>query len=78
MIHEQATARCEELNEAEQDGRRWFVSRLDTDEWHVVCATVPGLPARGPLHETVETRPVPDAADPRTSLIRNIPPYGPP
>ncbi|MDQ6777446.1 MAG: hypothetical protein M3071_14800 [Actinomycetota bacterium] len=77
MIREQAIARCEELNRDEQDGRRWFVSQLDTEEWNVVAATVPGLPPRGSLHETVETRPVPDAPDPRTSLIRNIPPYGP-
>jgi hypothetical protein len=77
MIHEAAIARCEELNRAERDGRHWLVSQLGSDEWHVVVATLPGLPPRGPLHETVETRPVPDAPDPRTSLIRNIPPYGP-
>jgi hypothetical protein len=77
MTHEQAAARCEDLNREGNDGQRWFVSRLGSDDWHVVSASVPGLPPRGPLHETVETRPVPDAPDPRTSLFRNIPPYGP-
>ena len=77
MTHEQATARCEELNRSEQDGRRWFVSRVGTDEWHVVSAELPGSGDQGPLHTSSESRPVPqNPPDPRPSIIRNIPPFG--
>lgn len=77
MTHEQAIARCEELNRAEQGDRRWLVTRRDGEDWQVVSAAFPGLPSRGPLHEAVESRPVPrDPPDPRSTVIRNIPPYG--
>jgi hypothetical protein len=77
MTHEQAIARCEELNRAGEGGRRWFVAHREGEDWQVVRADFPGLPARGSLHEAVESRPEPrDPPDPRSSLMRNIPPYG--
>jgi hypothetical protein len=77
MTHEEATARCEQLNRDEPGAPRWFVSRAGTDEWHVVTAAMPGSDASGPLQASVESRPVPqNPPDPRPSIIRNIPPFG--
>ena len=74
MTRDEASTRCEELNREHQGGRRWFVSRAGTDDWHVVSVDMPGP---GPLHASIESRPVPqDPPDPRPLLIRNIPPYG--
>jgi hypothetical protein len=74
MTHAEAAARAEQLNRDAGGGQRWFASQLGSDEWHVVAAR---LPAKGPLHETVEARPRPqNPPDPRPSLTRNIPPYG--
>jgi hypothetical protein len=76
MTREEATTRCEELNREHPGAPRWFVSRAGTDEWHVVSVTMPASDA-GPLHASIESRPVPqNPPDPRPSLIRNIPPYG--
>lgn len=75
MTHEEALAKCEELNRERRDGRRWFVSRAGTDEWQVVSPSLGE--GQGPLHAAIESRPLPDSPpDPRPSLMRNIPPYG--
>ena len=77
MTHEEATARCEELNREQASERRWFVSQAGTDEWHVVAAALPASPGSGPLRASIESHPAPDhPPDPRPSVIRNIPPYG--
>jgi hypothetical protein len=76
MTHEEATARCQELNRERGGEPRWFVSRAGTSEWHVVSASIPGA-GTGPLHASTAAHPVPqNPPDPRPSLIRNIPPYG--
>ncbi len=77
MTHEQAAARCEQLNREEDGDRHWFAHEVGPDEWEVVSVTAPGLPHHGPLKESVASRPEPDAPDPRPSLMRNIPPWGP-
>lgn len=77
MTREEATARCEELNRERRDGRRWFVSRAGTDEWHAVAVALPATHGAGHLRASVESHPVPqNPPDPRPSLLRNIPPYG--
>jgi hypothetical protein len=77
MTHEQATARCEQLNLEEDGARHWFVQPAGGGDWRVVSATAPGLGARGPVKEGVQARPgTPEAPDPRPAMIRNIPPYG--
>ncbi|TMK64928.1 MAG: hypothetical protein E6G53_06900 [Actinobacteria bacterium] len=38
---------------------------------------IPGLPPREPLKATTEAKPKPPQPDdPRTSVFRNVPPYG--
>ena len=48
------------------------MAREGEDGWQVARITVPGGVRPGPLHEAVESRPQPDAADPRTSYDRNV------
>ena len=77
MTHEEATARCDQLNLGEDGERHWFVKQTGPEEWQVVSVTAPGLHGHGPLKEGQEARPRPEAPDPRPSIVRNIPPYGP-
>jgi hypothetical protein len=78
MTHEQAIVRCRELNCDENRDREWFARQVGPDDWEIVSVAVPGRRPAGPLKETIETRPRPsDPPDPRPSIIRNIPPFGP-
>jgi hypothetical protein len=77
MTHEEAVARCRELNREQTDGRHWLPRQVDASRWEVVSISGPGLRPRGPLKEGAESRPSPsDPPDPRPSIFRNIPPYG--
>ena len=78
MTREQAAARCAELNR-EGDGRqRWFAKVRDDGEWEIVSVVAPGFRRPDPLRATVETKPQPaEPPDPRPSIFRNIPPFGP-
>jgi len=78
MTHVQALEHCQQLNRDEGGERHWFVKQAGPDEWQVVCVSTPGLAPHGRLKATVEVRPKPDEPpDPRPSIIRNIPPFGP-
>ena len=78
MTHAEAIEHCQQRNRNEQGERHWFVKQAGPDQWQVVCMTTPGLQPLGPLKATVEVRPEPDEPpDPRPSIIRNIPPFGP-
>jgi hypothetical protein len=78
MTHEQALARCAELNADAEREREWFPKQVGSDDWEVVWVTIPGFNRTGPLKETIESRPRPsEPPDPRPTIIRNIPPYGP-
>ncbi|MDQ6731269.1 MAG: hypothetical protein M3022_13490 [Actinomycetota bacterium] len=79
MTKPEADARCVELNRRSSGDEHWFARKAgDNEDWTVVQMS--GMPARrrGRLKADVETPPRPGAPpDPRPSLIRNIPPYGP-
>ena len=77
MTHEQAIARCQQLNADEDRDREWFPRQVGGEDWEVVSVAIPSEHRRGPLKEAVESRPRPsEPADPRPNVIRNIPPYG--
>ena len=77
MTHEQAIARCAELNASVDRDREWLPREVGRGDWEVVSIAFPGFHAVGPLRETIESRPGPPApSDPRPTIIRNIPPYG--
>lgn len=78
MTRREADARCEQLNREQTGRRHWFVRQSRPDDWEVVSMS--GLPfaARGPLKADVESAPRPGPPpDPRPTIIRNIPPFGP-
>jgi hypothetical protein len=77
MTHEQAIARCAQLNADDNRDREWFPREVGPDDWEIVSVDIPGLRRVGPLNATIESRPRPsEPPDPRTTIIRNIPPYG--
>ncbi len=77
MTHEQASTRCQQLNADEDRDREWFTRQVEDDDWEIVSVAIPGGHGRGPLKAAVESRPRPsEPADPRPTVIRNIPPYG--
>lgn len=78
MTKPEAEARCIELNRRAGDDARWFVRQADGETWSVVQMSGVPLRPRGPLKADVQTPPRPGTPpDPRPSLIRNIPPWGP-
>jgi hypothetical protein len=78
MTREQAVARCVQLNAGDDREREWFPREVGPDDWEVVSVAIPGLRPSGPLKATIESRPrPPEPPDPRPTIIRNIPPYGP-
>lgn len=78
MTHEDAAARCEELNREGDGGRHWFAKQNADDEWVVVSVDVEGFRRPDPLKATTEAKPKPsEQPDPRPSIFRNIPPFGP-
>ena len=78
MTHDEATARAAQLNADDAREHQWFPRQTAPDDWDVVSVAAPGLRRRGPLKEAVETKPRPsEAPDPRSTLVRNIPPFGP-
>ncbi|MBV9194152.1 MAG: hypothetical protein JO168_08390 [Solirubrobacterales bacterium] len=81
MTRAEAQARAEQLNRAAPDRSRhhWTIRDRGGGDWEVLRVTVPGVQfGAGPLRAATEQRPRPDEPpDPRPSLIRQIPPYGP-
>lgn len=73
MTRSEAHKRCTELNHAAaaEPGVRWMSREVSAGEWGVVRVRVPGLPATGPLTTTQESRPQPDAPDPRPLVNPN-------
>lgn len=78
MTHDAAIARAAQLNRDEQGAQRWFARRTASGDYEVVAVTGAGFPGPGELKATVVSKPKPtEPPDPRPSLLRNIPPYGP-
>ena len=79
MTREEAEARCAELNgeRAAGDPGHWMAREAEGGGWEAVRVSLPGLEGtRGPLKESTEARPRPEADDPRPSNVQQIPPYG--
>jgi hypothetical protein len=78
MTHDEAIARCQELNQAPDREQHWFVKQTRPDDWELVSVDVPGRHQRGPLKESTQARPEPAVPpDPRPSVMRDLPAYGP-
>jgi hypothetical protein len=74
MTRDEAQSHAREL--ADNDSTHSYFARERDGEWEVVM--VAGLPGRTQQTGTsTEARPRPEADDPRTSLDRLIPPFGP-
>jgi len=77
MTRDEAIHRAGELNDERAPGDEvHWLAREAQDGWGVVRVRAPGLGDNRPTGAHVESRPRPDAADPRPANVRNIPPYG--
>jgi hypothetical protein len=74
MTHDEADTRVAELS-ASDPAHSYFARERD-GAWEVVRVPTPPGAAK-PTGTATEARPRPEADDVRTSLARNIPPYGP-
>jgi hypothetical protein len=78
VTHDEAIARCAELNQTAEGGQHWFAKQADDGEWEVVSVRSDGFRRSDPLKATVEAKPKPaEQPDPRPTIFRNIPPFGP-
>jgi hypothetical protein len=81
MTRDEAQAQANQLNHDAPDRSqdRWTVRDGGGEGWQVVRMTVPGIQFRtGPTHTATAQRPKPDEPpDPRPSVMRLIPPFGP-
>jgi hypothetical protein len=77
MTHEEAIARCAELNRTGNPEQHWFPREGADGEWEVVSVTAEGIRRRDPLKATIEAKPRPrEQPDPRPANFRNVPPFG--
>jgi hypothetical protein len=73
MTREEAESRAAVLNREhpERGAFRWM-ARDGGDEWQVARISVPGGVRLDPLNETVESKPQPEAPDPRPAFFRDV------
>jgi len=77
MTHEEACARAEQLNQEDPGGQHWFAKQVGPEEWELVSVAVPGFADRGPMKTATQATAKPQMPpDPRSALVRNVPPYG--
>lgn len=77
MTHDEAAARAEQLNQDDRSGHRWFPKQIGPQEWELVSVEVPGFTDQGPLRTATQATAKPQVPpDQRSSLARNVPPYG--
>jgi hypothetical protein len=79
MTRDQAEAHAAELNREHPDrhAARW-VARERDGAWEVARISLPAGMRIDPVSETVESKPKPQADDPRPAFERNVGgPYGP-
>jgi hypothetical protein len=70
---------CERLarEHPERATHTWIAREGADGDWQVLKVAIPGR-RREPLAETTEAKPAPPQPDdPRPSIYRNIPPFGP-
>ncbi len=78
MTRDEATARAAALNAAATADEHWLPSESAPGDWKVVRLAGHGIGAPRASGAHVESRPRPEEpVDPRPSLLRDIPPYGP-
>lgn len=78
MTHDQAVERCEQLNRQGDGSEHWFPRQTAEGEWELVSVAVDAFRHPDPLKTSTEARPEPqEPPDPRPSIFRNIPPFGP-
>jgi hypothetical protein len=73
MTRNQADQRAAELNREHPDrgAHRWLVRERE-GAWEVVRVTIPGGVRLDPLKESVESKPSPEAPDPRPAFFRDV------
>jgi hypothetical protein len=78
MQRDEAQAEAAGRNAAGPRGGLWAARRVEgeDDAWQVVRLVAPGLKDSAPTGAHVESRPRPEADDPRSGPLRDIPPYG--
>lgn len=74
MTHQEANERCAKLNGELNRERQWFARETAPGDWEIISVAVLGM---RPIKAVVESRPQQHQPDPRPSIMRNIPPYGP-
>jgi hypothetical protein len=79
VTEEEAKAEAARRNDDEQEQGLWAArSRGDSADWELVHVSAPGLKRIRPTGTHEESRPKPsEPPDPRPTITRNIPPYGP-
>lgn len=78
MTHDEASARCQELNQTQGSGQHWFVKETQPDDWELVSVAIPGGHPRSSLSASTQARPEPAVPpDSRPSIMRDLPAYGP-
>lgn len=77
MNESEARAESKRRNDADGGAGIWIACVAD-DRWTVAQVTAPGLAPMKATGSHSEARPRPlEPDDPRPSILRNIPPYGP-
>ena len=73
MLRDQAEQRAAELNRDHPDrgADRWF-ARQGVEGWEVARVTIPGGVRLDPLQAAVESKPRPEAPDPRPAFFRDV------
>jgi hypothetical protein len=78
MTREEAATRCDQLNREGEGGRHWFPKQNADGDWVIVSVDAKGFRRPDPLKASIETKPKPqEPSDPRPTIFRNIPPFGP-
>jgi hypothetical protein len=77
MTKDDAIAEATRRNADEQEKGLWSAKQGAEGDWGLVHLTAPGLARIRPTGTHEESRPKPsEPADPRPTIVQNIPPYG--
>jgi hypothetical protein len=77
MTENEAIAEATRRNAEKQEKGLWSARQSPEGEWGLVHVSAPGLARIRPTGTHEESRPKPsEPADPRPTIVQNIPPYG--